>query len=477
MEIILQELLNSDFFRESEVLAGEQGLCHKVTSVNVLDAPDGYKYMKEGALVVTTAYSLLNNPEDQLLVIEKLAEKKVAALGIKLRFFNYILPEIMKKKADEVGLPIISLSNQYAYADLLEFLMSNLLLHKNMAFIRKEKVYEQFLKSADDDGLQGIAKLLSTWTGFSVALFYDENKLEYPMNFLPANFLDNKSNFEILLLNENYSGLQEQIYRYSWEYDEELFEWIGVELRCRNRIKGNLFLFKRDRAFDNNDYLLMDFAAMACKVEVKRLNLIEQEQQKYISQYIEHLLNGQIKTKEEAVVGAKSLSLILPREAKIFYFKIKGNLDNFHIDIIEIINSYLNSKFKTNIIVATLCSGIVALVPTEINSHHQLPEELLSLLKNKLSNLDFYIGIGRTSTFKQFQKSFHEAKHAVEIGIALGSTEKIFQFEKLGFYRILFAAQSPDELRIFYGGLLCQDNFLTLFKVYSHHLSLLDNCI
>jgi len=104
MEIILQELLNTDVFRESEVLAGEQGLCRKVTSVNVLDAPDGYKYMKEGALVVTTGFSLLNKPEDQLMLIENLAEKKVAALGIKLRFFNYKLPEIMKKKADEVGL-------------------------------------------------------------------------------------------------------------------------------------------------------------------------------------------------------------------------------------------------------------------------------------------------------------------------------------------------------------------------------------
>lgn len=450
MEISLRELLDSDFFRDSEVLAGEKGLANKVTSVNVLDAPDGPKYMKAGALVVTTAYSLLNNPEDQLTVIEKLAEKKVAALGIKLRFFNYRLPEIMKKRADELGLPIISISNEYAYADILEFLMGNLLLRQTKTFLHKDKVYEQLISSAESDGLQGVAQLLHKWTGLAVALFFEGDSFYAPAAFLPENFLECSSYWQSSQLSEYDGDLKECICHYGLEVENELWEWIGADLRCRNKFKGHLFLFKGQRPFDKNDYVLLDFALRACKMEMQKIISLEQERQKHKSQYFEQLFQGLMPTREEAMFRAKELKWVLPVEAQVVYIQVAGDLDCFDMEVVEAVNGFWQKNYNTQVMTAVYGCGIVALVPASLPNREQVSEKLIPALGKKFPNLDFCLGVGRTAVFKEFKKSFAEARHAVEIGLSTGSKERVCRFDRLGVYRLLFITKSPDEIQKFY---------------------------
>jgi len=65
VEVTLADLLLSNFLKNATVLAGEKGLSKKVTSVTVLDSPDAHQYLRGGELVITTAYSILDDEDMQ----------------------------------------------------------------------------------------------------------------------------------------------------------------------------------------------------------------------------------------------------------------------------------------------------------------------------------------------------------------------------------------------------------------------------
>lgn len=127
MEISLQELLSFNFFSTSKVLAGKRGLENLVTCVTVLDSPDAYKYLKGGDFVITTAYGILHDENIQQEVVRKLAVNGASGLGLKLRFFNYRLPQVMRETADSYNLPIICIPDDYAYTDIYEFITANMI--------------------------------------------------------------------------------------------------------------------------------------------------------------------------------------------------------------------------------------------------------------------------------------------------------------------------------------------------------------
>jgi len=180
MDVRLCDLLCCDFFSASRVLAGEKGLSNMVTSVTVLDSPDAPKYMKGGELVITTAYSLLNDPEAQQKVVENLAKCGAAGLGIKLRFFNQQLPRVMKETADQYNFPIINITDDYAYADIYEFVNSNLISRVTKEVKRADEVIKDITESISKNGLQGLVKSLYTWTGLGVLVLCGGRQYAYP---------------------------------------------------------------------------------------------------------------------------------------------------------------------------------------------------------------------------------------------------------------------------------------------------------
>ncbi|WP_293782278.1 PucR family transcriptional regulator [uncultured Aeromicrobium sp.] len=123
----LRDVLKVDTLRYTTVLAGSKGLDRVVTRLNVMEVPDIVNWVRPHALLVTSGYPLMSLDVDGdpghrefVELVRGLDELDVAALGIKVGRFLDEVPAPVLQVADELGFPILGLSAETAFDDLLE---------------------------------------------------------------------------------------------------------------------------------------------------------------------------------------------------------------------------------------------------------------------------------------------------------------------------------------------------------------------
>lgn len=123
--LTLRDVLNWDLLASHEVIAGAQGLDAEVRSVTVIDAPDAVNWVKVHELVVTTTFPVHDNPGALVHLVEQLAARKAAGLGVKLTRYLREVPANALARADELGLTVVSLPGSLAWSDLIGAIFSN----------------------------------------------------------------------------------------------------------------------------------------------------------------------------------------------------------------------------------------------------------------------------------------------------------------------------------------------------------------
>lgn len=445
-KIPLRELLATDFFRESKILAGESKIDNEITSVNVIDSPLGYKYVSEGAFVVTSAYYLLDDTKQQILLLKNLAERRIAALGIDLCFFNQ-LPREMKLTADEYNLPIVSL-NCYFY-EVLDYLSSNIYLRRTKDLLRTEKIYDNLLKIVTDRSFKGVAQALNKWTGLDAFVCYERKVYQSPENFLPPNILE-------VISADKFERLKYDIEKVSQSDRKKLynsliiytisdgFRLIGIELLLNIEQIGYIFLAEKNQYCDENDCRLLEIAKSVCEIEIQRIANKQIERHKQKAYFTEQLLKNRFIDQEEAAYQAKILSLQVPINAAVCcVVSLDKEESFFNHKAIEIIEDcfMLNSGVKP---FCTLYGyELFFLLPKGLN------RKVLSVIRDKLAGFvkfNFAIGVGKMGTFPKYQESYYAAKYAIKIGTKTmpnqNSCGSIYNFSELGIYRLL----SPDNI-------------------------------
>ena len=117
----LRDVLKVDALADTSVLAGRSGLDRVVTRLNVMEVPDIVDWVGPHALLVTAGFPLVGLDEERLVdLIRGLDERQVTALGIKVgRYLEEIPPSVLEV-AEELGFPLLALSADLAFDDLLE---------------------------------------------------------------------------------------------------------------------------------------------------------------------------------------------------------------------------------------------------------------------------------------------------------------------------------------------------------------------
>ncbi|NLC77501.1 MAG: hypothetical protein GX750_07755 [Clostridia bacterium] len=448
MQISLKDLLACEFFAAAKVLAGAKGLANLVTSVTVLDSPDAPNYLKGGEIVVTTAYSLLDDEQVQEKVIEQLAKHGAAGLGIKLRFLENKLPEAMKKVADRLDFPIIAIPDEYAYTDIYEFVNSNFISRITREVKHDDEVMKEINESIYREGLNGIVKVLYKWTGLQTLLKQGSQVFAYPEeNFAPEIPSDpvkwRRKNVD--------TGRLHHIGHYYFKRNEIEYEWIATELFEDSRNNGFIMLFKGDRDFVKDDYVLLENAASVCSVELKRLQSLVDVQRKYRKDFLENLFEGEY-TWEQAKYNAAELEYDLPAQGIVTVVSFDPKVINiFSEQDITKVENIVSGVFGWRTLFGLLEQDKIALyLPDDQEKYLPLIEELYNKLLQSFAAANIVIGIGRAAEFNEIEKSYKEAKNAMTIGSYLDLEPKIYNFSDLGFYRLLKLPEIREEMVRYY---------------------------
>jgi PucR family transcriptional regulator, purine catabolism regulatory protein len=117
-------------FGKEPVISGGSGLDRKITNVNVMEVPDVFNWVRQGDLLLTTAYSIKDNPAAQHELIPKLSETGIAAIGIKTKRYLEKVPQGMIDLSNEYRLPILELAYQIGYSQTISEVLEEVLSQK-----------------------------------------------------------------------------------------------------------------------------------------------------------------------------------------------------------------------------------------------------------------------------------------------------------------------------------------------------------
>jgi len=119
MTMTVENMLKLPSTTNLSVAAGEAGLWHEISTVNVMEVPDISKYLKRGELLITTMYAIRDNENLQRQLIPLLSEKGVAALVLVPLYEHSNVPEFMLEQANTLGLPLITAPYGIAFNDIM----------------------------------------------------------------------------------------------------------------------------------------------------------------------------------------------------------------------------------------------------------------------------------------------------------------------------------------------------------------------
>jgi PucR family transcriptional regulator, purine catabolism regulatory protein len=117
--VTVEEILQLPIMESTRVLAGAKGLDRLVQSVGVVAGTEIIEWVKSGAIVLSTGHPLSLRVDDLEELVDGLNDRNVACLAVRLGSYMTELPAAMLERADVLGLPIVQLTDRYAFDDIM----------------------------------------------------------------------------------------------------------------------------------------------------------------------------------------------------------------------------------------------------------------------------------------------------------------------------------------------------------------------
>lgn len=162
VSLTVSQVLQTEGFKNSIVLAGKSGLHRQVTKITVAELPDTLNWLQGGELICSTVYYLKDNPEAQKDWIIGMAEHDVAALAIKPQRFIGQVPQIMIALAEQYQFPLIELPLTVTWPSVIGGVMHSMLDIQTKRLRQSFEVHEKLTKLVlTSKGLNTIVKTIA----------------------------------------------------------------------------------------------------------------------------------------------------------------------------------------------------------------------------------------------------------------------------------------------------------------------------
>ncbi|SDY99361.1 PucR C-terminal helix-turn-helix domain-containing protein [Evansella caseinilytica] len=165
--------LNLGELKKVKVIAGKNGLHRQIKAAEVMEVPDINEWLTEGILIISTFYSIKDQPEAQIQMFKTLINVNGAGLIIKLGRYVKKLPQEMYDLANEHHMPIIALPLEVSFVNVLTVLFERIYEEKRAYQHEQLRLLKQLVNTSVKNVTHFLTEL-STITGENVYL-EDEN--------------------------------------------------------------------------------------------------------------------------------------------------------------------------------------------------------------------------------------------------------------------------------------------------------------
>lgn len=443
--ITVEETLSLPMIEGYQVLGGGKGLKNKCKHITVLETPDGMDWLEGGEFLLTAGYAFIGKEEIKEKLVENIHKKGAAAIAIKdKRYFGNISEKLIED-ADKYGIPLILISYNAVYSDLISSFYYLLFYKKNEYILNLNNFYKKFLNlSFVDKNYDEILFSLSSLSNSNTFLF-DNN-----MNLISQSIINLNSYEKISLFKQfNKDGQGQSLF-------------FKVE-NCINKKVNDTFISIYPIIKNNKN------AAYIFIVKEKKIDDIEQDIIKYgvslISFWIENekLNMGQPRFKTtlvEIMLNNKEL----PFE---FYDNIEKDIgwdkDGDIVGLcIKLGSKNINSTEDFNDIIHNVFTEIKGLdnfletnrnnyifVILKLESEDNLEEALNNIygkINNSIKKHKVSIGVSNAYKYLKDINKLHDESYLA----VLFSNYDIVYFNSLDTIKLLFPLKDDEEIKRYY---------------------------
>ena len=171
-------MLTDPSFAGLKLLAGGEGTQNNISSVTVVDTPDGAQWLTGGEFVITTGYMVGNNTDSLVAFLHLLHQQKVAGLGIKKNRHISSIPATVLELADALKIPLISIPEHYSFVDIINPVLTQTVNRQYSLLAQNNLIHDEFQALAVNDStvpeiLQTLSLIVGVPSAFVDTYFHE----------------------------------------------------------------------------------------------------------------------------------------------------------------------------------------------------------------------------------------------------------------------------------------------------------------
>ena len=458
----IQDVLKDKRFSEFSLLAGLSGAGNAISTVTVIDTPDGAKWLSGGEFVITTAYMLKDDEEALLRFIRTLKARKASALGIKQGRYIENIPDSALALSDDLGLPLLLIPQKFPYADIINPILSELVNQQTNRLIQANLIHTKFTELAvSDASIPDILSAFMSIVGVPTAFFdfemaqiwYSDSESNLAQHLKTERILSHRdidrARYDLhLIANQNR------------RFGVLVFEK-GVLEREMEEDGGTALIRERDPGFK----IALENAATNIILREQTIISNRQVAERYKGLLIQDILIHNIKSETEIHNRAEIFGwdfhdggIVLEVDINNIKQRFKRNFSNntskmleemsteiFDISIREILRFYPNAHYVK---LSDIIIFVLSIRPKERKQMEKQIAEAFSRIQKSIENIPFTIsfGIGRYyENIEQIYLSYQEAREVIRLSYMFSWFNRILYYEKMDLFRIFLPILDNQE--------------------------------
>ena len=448
MAITLKEALeNLPIFSEARVVAGHGGLDRVVRWAHIVDLPDVTPWVRQGDLLLTTAFALKDDPDAQVALIPRLAEKGLAGLLVALGTYFHDIPEAMIKCADHLDFPILTLPWEVPFVEVTQAIHEHVLRQQYAHIEKSLQIHEELTQLVlQGRSLEDIVESLARLLNRSVTIEDPGLRVLAQSSYGPVDEIRRRSINEGQTPRELYNHLEAQGLFEQLRKDPRprhvpslpemgmIYERVIAPILVGSNLFGYVWIIAADSPLSDIDFLAIEQAAMVAALAFTRKQAIFDAEQRVKSDLLNNLLefepNQALRSLREIVRqlglsnGYQAMAIEEAEEHPAGLMTLSG-----------LIEREISIKERQGTVIQRANRLVVLLSASEGNSGQDLAEDLLACAERNGAAL--LIGIGTTCKDEtKIRQSYNEAIESLRIGKSLSNGRPgVWRFEDLGFLR------------------------------------------
>lgn len=458
----IQDVLKDKRFSEFSLLAGLSGAGNAISTVTVIDTPDGAKWLSGGEFVITTAYMLKDDEEALLRFIRTLKARKASALGIKQGRYIENIPDSALALSDDLGLPLLLIPQKFPYADIINPILSELVNQQTNRLIQANFIHTKFTELAVSDAsipdiLSAFMSIVGVPTAFfdfeTAQIWYSDSESNLAQHLKTERILSHR---DIDLARYDLHLIANQNRRFGVLVFEK-----GVLEREMEEDGGTALIRERDPGFK----IALENAATNIILREQTIISNRQVAERYKGLLIQDILIHNIKSETEIHNRAEIFGwdfhdggIVLEVDINNIKQRFKRNFSNntskmleemsteiFDISIREILRFYPNAHYVK---LSDIIIFVLSIRPKERKQMEKHIAEAFSRIQKSIENIPFTIsfGIGRYyENIEQIYLSYQEAREVIRLSYMFSWFNRILYYEKMDLFRIFLPILDNQE--------------------------------